>query len=239
PYYLQWSISIERSLPHNTVFSVSYVGTRGLHHLRSRNLNAPAPVTGVRPNGNSLNIYDYETTGWFQQNLLEFNLQSRLTAKVNFNANYTFGKAKGDTDGAGSFPSNSYNLTNEFGRSSFDVRHRLTVTGSFETFWRIGLFPLLIAQSGAPFNITTGLDNNADSLFSDRPAFATDLSRPSVRRTAFGNFDIAPLPGSQIIPRNYGYGASYVSLNMRIARTFGFGTVRAPARAAAPAGSPG
>ena len=239
PYYLQSSISIERSLPRNTVFSVSYVGTRGLHQLRSRNLNAPAPVTGVRPNGNSLNIYDYETTGWFQQNLLEFNLQSRLTAKVNFNANYTFGKAKGDTDGAGSFPSNSYNLTNEFGRSSFDVRHRLTVTGSFETFWRIGLFPLLIAQSGAPFNITTGLDNDADSLFSDRPAFATDLSRPSVRRTAFGNFDLAPLPGSQIIPRNYGYGASYVSLNMRIARTFGFGTVRAPARAAAPAGSPG
>jgi len=241
PYYVQSSISIERSLPRNTILSVSYVGTRGLHQLRSRNLNAPAPVTGIRPNGNAFNIYDYETTGWFRQNLLEFNVQSRLTPKVNFNVNYTFGKAQGDTDGAGSFPSNSYNLTNEFGRSSFDVRHRLTVTGSFETFWRIGFFPLLIAQSGAPFNITTGLDNNADSLFIDRPAFATDLSRPSVKQTAFGNFDVAPLPGAQIIPRNYGYGPSYVSLNMRFARTFGFGTVRTPARApaaTAPAGGP-
>ncbi len=241
PYYIQSSISIERSLPRNTVLSVSYVGTRGLHQLRSRNLNAPAPLTGIRPNGNAFNIYDFETTGWFRQDLLELNVQSRLTRKVNFNVNYTFGTAKGDTDGAGSFPSNSYNLTNEFSRSSFDVRHRLTMTGSFETFWRLGFFPLLIAQSGAPFNITTGLDNNADSLFIDRPAFATDLSRPSVRRTPFGNFDLAPLPGAQIIPRNYGYGSSYVSLNMRLARTFGFGTVRAPARAQAatgPAGGP-
>ena len=230
PYYIQSSISAERSLPRNTVLSISYVDTRGLHQLRSRNLNAPAPLTGIRPNGNAFNIYDFETTGWFKQHLLEFNLQSRLTPKLNFNVNYTFGKASGDTDGAGSFPSNSYNLTNEFGRSSFDVRHRLTVTGSFETFWRIGIFPLLFAQSGAPFNITTGLDNDADSLFTDRPAFATDLSRPSVRRTAYGNFDVAPLPGAQIIPRNYGNGPSYFSLNMRIARTFGFGTVHAPAR---------
>ena len=239
PYYIQTSISLERSLPRNTIFSVSYVGTRGLHQLRSRNLNAPAPLTGIRPNGNALNIYDYETTGWFRQNLLEFNLQSRLTPKINFNVNYTFGKASGDTDGAGSFPSNSYNLTDEYGRSSFDVRHRLSVTGSFETFWRIGLFPLLIAQSGAPFNITTGLDNNVDSLFSDRPAFATDLSRPTVRRTAYGNFDLAPLPGAQIIPRNYGYGPTYVSLNMRFARTFGFGTTHAPARAQAATGPGG
>jgi hypothetical protein len=56
---------------------------------------------------------------------------SKSPPRMNFSANYTFGKADGDTDGAGSFPSNSYNLQNEFGRALFDVRHRFTFTGSF------------------------------------------------------------------------------------------------------------
>ena len=235
PYYIQSSLSVEHSLPHNTTMSVSYLATRGVHQLRSRNMNAPAPVNGVRPFGNSFNIYDYETTGWYRQHLLMFNVQSRLNPKINFTANYTLGKADGDTDGAGSFPANSYDLQSEFGRSSFDVRHRFTLTGSFETRWGIGFFPLIIAQSGAPFNIITGLDSNADTIFLERPAIATDLTRASVRRTPYGNFDLLPLPGAQIIPRNYGQGPGYFSVNFRIAKTFGFGSVAAPpARAQGP-----
>lgn len=235
PYYIQSSLSIEHSLPHNTTLSVSYLDTRGVHQLRSRNMNAPAPLTGLRPFGNGFNIYDFETTGWYRQHLLMFNVQSRLNRKVNFTANYTFGKAEGDTDGAGSFPASSYDLQSEFGRSSFDVRHRFTLTGSFETKWGIGFFPLVIAQSGAPFNIITGLDTNGDTIFLERPAFATDLTRASVRRTPYGNFDLLPLPGAQIIPRNYGNGPSYFSVNLRISKTFGFGSVAAsPARTASP-----
>jgi len=240
PYYLQSSISVEHSLPHNTTLSISYLDTHGVHQLRSRNLNAPEPVTGMRPLGNGFNVYDYETTGWYRQHLLMFSVQSRLNRKISFNANYTFGKADGDTDGAGSFPSNSYELHSEFGRSSLDVRHRFNFQGSFETKWGIGFFPLVIAQSGTPFNIITGLDNNGDSLFLDRPAFASDLTRPSVRRTPFGNFDVLPLPGAEIIPRNYGDGPSYFSINFRIAKTFGFGSVAAPsarARVAATSGN--
>src|SRR5437016_5741413 len=240
PYYIQSSISIERGLPHNTTLSLSYVDTRGLHQLRSRNLNAPAPGTGIRPFGNAFNVYDYETTGIHRQHLLVFNAQSRPTAKINLNASYTFGKASGDTDGAGAFPSDSYNLRNEFGRSTFDVRHRFALTGSIDTRWGIGFFPLIIASSGAPFNIITGLDNNADSLFVDRPAFATDLTRASVKRTALGNFDLSPLPGSQIIPRNFGDGPDYFSVNLRVAKTFGFGSVaQPPARAAVNGGAKG
>jgi hypothetical protein len=239
PYYIQSSLSIEHSLPRNTTVSVSYLDTRGVHQLRARNANAPAPLTGVRPAGNGFNVYDYETTGWYRQHLLMFNLQSRLNRKVNFTANYTLGKANGDTDGAGSFPANSYDLQSEFGRSSFDVRHRFTLTGSFETKWGIGFFPLIIAQSGAPFNIITGLDTNADTIFLERPAFATDLTRTSVRRTPYGNFDLLPLPGAQIIPRNYGDGPGYFSVNFRISKTFGFGSVAAPPARAQVSTAPG
>jgi Carboxypeptidase regulatory-like domain/TonB dependent receptor len=231
PYYLQTSFSLERTLPRNSTLSISYVGTRGLHQLRARNLNAPAPVTGVRPFGNSVNVYDYETTGLFNQHLLVVNAQLRPSRRINLTANYTLGKANGDTDGVGSFPADSYNLRNEYSRSTFDVRHRFTLTGTIETFWGIGFFPLVIAQTGSPFNIITGLDTNSDSLFVDRPAFATDLTRASVRRTAFGNFDLLPLPGATIIPRNFGNGPGYFSFHMRFQKTFGFGSVHAPARA--------
>jgi hypothetical protein len=64
------------------------------------------------------------------------------------------------------------------------------------------------------------------------------LTRGSVRRTAFGDFDVSPLPGATIIPRNFGNGPGYVSINMRFAKTFGFGSAHAPARsqvASAPA----
>jgi Carboxypeptidase regulatory-like domain len=245
PYFFQSSISLERTLPRNTTLSLSYLYTRGLHQLRSRDLNAPAPVTGIRPFGNAFNIYDYETTGLFRQQLLVVNTVLRPNKRITLNANYTFGYAKGDTDGAGTFPSDSYNLRTELGRSSLDLRHRFTLTGSIDTRWGITFFPLLIASSGAPFNITTGLDNNADSLFTDRPAFATDLSRSSVKVTPFGAFDLAPLPGAQIIPRNYGDGPSYFSVNLRIAKTFGFGSEPKPkaasknAVAAAPGIAPG
>jgi hypothetical protein len=82
---------------------------------------------------------------------------------------------------------------------------------------------MLVATSTRPFNITTGSDLNGDTIFTDRPAFATDLSRPSVVRTAFGAFDLAPMPGQTIIPRNYGVGPGLISVNLRLAKTFKLG----------------
>ena len=78
-------------------------------------------------------------------------------------------------------------------------------------------------HTGGPFDITIGEDLNADSIFNDRPAWATDLTRPSVVRTAWGTFDMAPIPGQTIIPRNLGDSPSMTALNMRLSRAFGFG----------------
>ena len=49
PYYLQSSISVERSLPRNVTLSLSYPNTRGLHQLRARNINAPVTPLGPQP----------------------------------------------------------------------------------------------------------------------------------------------------------------------------------------------
>ncbi len=222
PYFIQSSISVERSLPRNVTLSLSYVNTRGLHQLRARNINAPV-FLNQHPFPTNDNIYQYETSGVYKQQLFVVATTMRLNPRFSLNANYTLGKGDGDTDGPGSFPAESYNLSTEFGRASTDIRHRFTLAGNVETRWGLSFAPLIVAMSGAPFNIITGADRNNDSIFADRPAFATDLSRASVVQTPFGSFDLVPLPGSTIIPRNFANGPGYFSVNLRVQKVINFG----------------
>jgi hypothetical protein len=80
-----------------------------------------------------------------------------------------------------------------------------------------------VARSGAPFNIVTGADLNGDSLYTDRPAFASNPQLIGMIATRRGVFNTQPGPGDVIIPRNYGEGPGYFTLNFRVSRTFGFG----------------
>src|SRR5437667_7125917 len=233
PYTMQAAISVERALPHNFTTSVTYSHARTLHLLRARPINAPlpgtfnplAPGSGTRPLGTN-NYFEYDSTGRFDQNQLIVTLGSRLNRNMSFNLNYALSKAKSDTDGAGTFAANPYDFTDEYGRTSNDVRHRFTLFGSFRAPWNISLSPMIIVSSGSPFNITIGRDLNGDTLVTERPAFASDLSKPGVVVTKFGAFDPNPTPGEVIIPRNYGHGPGALISNLRVSRTFGFGGER-------------
>ena len=233
PYSIQSIVSVEHALPHNFRSSVTFSHTRTLHMLRARALNAPLPGTfipnipgsGTRPLGVN-NYFEYDSTGVFDQNLLIFTLGGSLNRNINFNINYAYGKANSDTDGAGTFAANPYDFTYEYGRASNDVRHRFTLNGSFRGPWGLSFNPLLVLTSGQPFNITIGRDLNGDVLFTDRPALATDLTKPGVIVTKFGAFDTNPATGAVIIPRNYGEGPGAIISNLRISKTFGFGAER-------------
>jgi hypothetical protein len=249
PYTMQFALSVERQLPYNTTFSVNFIGARMLHVLRSRNVNAPLLddngnpllVAGsvVRPDPTRGNIFQYESSGRFSQQQLVLNLNNRFSRRFSFSANYTFNRARSDTDGSGSFPVNQYDLTGEYGRSGQDIRHRFFLFGTINALpWGVRLNPILTLNSGRPFNITTGDDDNLDTIFNERPAFATDLSRESVRITEYGAFDLEPLPGQTIIPRNFGTGPTFFAVNLRASKTFGFGDV-AEARAGGAGGGGG
>jgi hypothetical protein len=233
PYTLQGAFSIERQLPFKTTATISFVTTRILHIFRSRNINAPVPGTfvtgqpasGVRPFGNVGNILEFESSGRLNQNQLIVSINSRLSKKVSFVANYTLNKANSDTDGVRMFPANSYDLTSEYGRSSFDVRHFFFFGGTFDAPFGLRFSPLIIAFSGGPFNITTGRDSNNDLVFTDRPSLATDLTRPGVIVTRFGAFDPNPLPEQTIIPRNFGNGPGFFTLLLSVSKTIKFGEV--------------
>jgi hypothetical protein len=135
-----------------------------------------------------------------------------------------FSHADSDTAGATSFASDpAKGISADYGRASFDVRHRLFLGGTVALPHGFRVSPFMVANSGAPFNIILGQDLNGDSIFNDRPAFATDLSRPSVVQTGFGAFDTAPNPGQTIVPMNFGTSPAQFTLNMRVSKTIGLG----------------
>ncbi|HEX6716690.1 MAG TPA: TonB-dependent receptor, partial [Pyrinomonadaceae bacterium] len=130
PYTMQSVISVEHQLPHNTTIATSYINVRTLHVLRTRPLNAPLPGTfipgvpgsGIRPldcadfippdinSSTRCNVFEYESSGRYNQNQFIVNLSSRLHRTTTLNAYYVLAKANSDTDGIGSFPANPYDL---------------------------------------------------------------------------------------------------------------------------------
>lgn len=227
PYLIQTAIGIERQLPHNTTISTTYTHTRGLHQLRSRSINVPDPSTDIRPFGVD-DIFQNEATGVLRQNQLITNVRTRFNRGVSLFGFYSLNNAKSDTDGAGTFPANQFDLSTEYGRSSLDIRHRFAIGGSVTGPFGFSFSPFVIFQSGRPYNITTGRDNNGDLLFTDRPSFATaaNLGDSDIVVTSLGAFDPTPDPGATLITRNLGTGPSSSFVNLRITKTIGFGGTR-------------
>lgn len=230
PYNMQTNIGIERQLPFNMTLSANYVNTRGYNQLRTRNINAPIgyifgdTTSGTRPFGNVGNIFQYESTGKLSQNQFSLNLRSNFSKKYSLFTMYMLGNAKSDTDGTGSFPSNSYDLSDEYGRSSLDVRQRLVFGGNIQAPFGFNLSPFVIISSGQPFNITRGIDANGDSLFTERPTYAQLNARCNTLGLTNSFCDISNVSDvNSIIPRNYGTGSSFATVNLRLSRTFGFG----------------
>lgn len=225
PYSIQSTFSIERQIASRLRLSLAYVGFRGQHVLRSRNVNAPLLAQLVptnQPLGNIGDVYEYESSGVLNQNQLVVSVSSRLTRKLSFNGIYTFSKAMSDTDGANTFPAYSHDLSTEYGRSIFDIRHRFFLSSSAGLPWGLQLSSLVVASSGRPFNITTGNDTNGDTVFADRPAFAKDFAGPGVVVTPFGAFDVTPSAGNKIVPRNYGRGPGFFVVSFRASKTIRF-----------------
>jgi hypothetical protein len=151
-------------------------------------------------------------------------MQFHTKGDFGFYAYYRYRVRNSDTNGG--FVSNGYNIGADYGRASSDLRHGVWAeVNSPMLYKRINIATYIEANSGLPFNITLAQDMNGDTQFNDRPAFATDLTRPSVVSTRYGVFDTNPIAGQTIIPVNYAQGPGYVNIGMEIRRDFTFGPV--------------
>ena len=226
PYLMQSALGYERQLPYNTTLAVTYANSHGLHQLRSEDINAPLPGTGVFPLGRPGFVGLMESSGLYNQNQIIVNVNSRINRDISLTGSYTYNRAMSNTDGLGTFPSTPYSMVGEYGPAATDMHHRVLLGGTIIAKWGIRFNPLLTMNSGPPFDITAGRDLYGDTLFNARPGIATDPNKPGVIATPYGLLDPNPVPGEPLLPRNFGRGPGQIMLNMRVGRTFGFGRVR-------------
>lgn len=225
---MQAAVGVEHQFGKIATGSVTYINSRGVHQFYSDNINAYLPGTydtatgtGVRPNGIDENIYQFESGGIFNQNQMIVNYTVRAK-KVSLFGFYMLGFARADTSGATYFPSNQFNPGADYGRANFDVRNRFLLGGNIQAPYGVSFSPMLVTDSGQPYNIVTGQDLNGDNQFNDRPSFAS-ASTPGAVQTQFGWLDPNPSANQARIPYNLGNGPSQFSMNMRVSKSFGIG----------------
>jgi hypothetical protein len=242
---LRFMFTVERSLPANVKLSLTYMHSRAARNQRLVNINAPlggtfipgVPNSGVRPLGaDAGNVLEYQSNGHSVTNTLSVNINGTLKKKLQFWGGYNLNKGRATDSGQSGSPFDAYDFSHEYARGNFSSLSFMYGGGSYSGPHNINLNMFMIANSGYPFNITTGRDTNGDTYFSERPAFATDLNEPGVIVTPLGAFDPTPSAVQTIIPRNFGRGPGFVSVNISMSKTFKFGKAIEPK--APPPGAP-
>jgi hypothetical protein len=239
PYTQQLGASIERQLTKTVTVTGTYLHSFGVHQIVTRDANPYTPVpgttyynqsTGPRLNPNLGIIQEYYPEAVFKQNQMILNVNARVSPKLGFFGFYNLSFA--NTNGAGgfgggSFASNSYNLSQDYGRAAFVNRNMLFLMGNYTGPWALRFNPFLIARSGRPYNVVSGTDLTGDNFVNDRPAYAdASLCTPGQDQyfqTQFGCLNSLPGPGDALVPMNLGNGPASVALNVRLSKTIGVG----------------
>ena len=237
PYTQQFGSSIERQLTKTTTLTATYLHSFGVHQIATIDANAyetgtfvygDPTKTGTRPDSTKGIVNEYYPEAVFKQDQLIVNVNARLTPNFNVMGFYNYTSAHGDTGTA----SNSHNLSQDYGRSSFAASNMLFLMGNYSAPWGIHLNPFLMAQAGRPFNIVTNNDLSGDNFFNNRPSLADAslcttsadaTTTPHYAQTSFGCLNTQPSSSDTIIPINKGTGPAEVTLMLRVSRSFGIG----------------
>jgi hypothetical protein len=182
PYNVQATVSVEQKLASQTFLTAEYTFLRGLRLYRLRDVNAPLPGTTVRPDSNFGTINRFESSGSSHSHSFGLSFRTKLR-RLQLIARYTFAHSIDDTSGLMFLPADSYNPQAERASSDFDQRHRLNFAGTLKLPHGFNFGMISTWRSSTPYNITTGFDDNGDSIVNDRPS----LGNP---HAPFGSFGV-------------------------------------------------
>jgi len=173
PYIIQSSIGVETNPFKLFRLTTNYQYQRGVHLLHGRNLNAPIPGFG-RPDPTVGNITNIESSAYQSSHRLMVGFgPSRLVAGAGgglfWNVNYLLMKNTNEADSPFSLPSNNFNLRADRGPAASDMRHLISGFISKRLPRGLAVSTIFQATSALPYNITTGFDNNGDTVINDRP----------------------------------------------------------------------
>ncbi|HSZ60944.1 MAG TPA: TonB-dependent receptor [Terriglobales bacterium] len=152
-YVETWGLTIEHQLPANFLYSMQYIGSRGVHLFSRGAVNlCTEPVTinisnsfGVDcvrtldpyyPNGNPFGSVDYKhDVGASTYDALGVSLERRLTNGLSFQSRYTWSHSINDGSvggGESTGPENVNCLECDKGPSVYDVRNNIAVNTEYE-----------------------------------------------------------------------------------------------------------
>jgi hypothetical protein len=225
----EWNVNIQRELASNMVLSIAYVGGKGTYvDVVGLNINQAVPGPGAvvsrRPYPNLSDSTGVAPWGNSTYNSLQTTFERRM-GSVRFSTAWTWAHSIDDTSGESSNSpiQNSRNLAAQRGSSTFDVRHKLTISGTYELpvgrgkrwlssaarplDWVVGgwqLNNIATLQTGLPFTPvmqTSTLNTGTGSQFPNRIASG---ELPSDERTINRWFD----PSAFVAPGQYQFGNS-------------------------------
>jgi hypothetical protein len=162
PFLHEFNVTLQRQLGATRVAEMAYVGSRGRNLIAAKDINQPRPSAAplnLRPDPRFADITFVESRARSQYDSFQARFQQRYAFGCTMLVAYTLGKSMDDASGfftsAGdpNFPQDSNNLDAEWGRSSFDVRHRLSVSFSYELPLDFTISGIVQMQSGRPFTV--------------------------------------------------------------------------------------
>ena len=139
----EFTVGAEYQLTNSSTFTASYVGETG-HHLTdpvyANQLTAPgtvAPYFNVVGQGGVVKVTASDSASSY--NSLQAVFRQRLTAGLEVTANYTYSKSLTDDIGYYGtsntaqtyYQQNAYDLASEWGPAGSDIRHALSVAGTY------------------------------------------------------------------------------------------------------------
>jgi len=255
-----WSVNVQQQLGRSRVLEVAYVGSKGKNLLSARDINQPAPSVlppGLpfvpRPNPFFDDITELESRASSRYDSLQVRLQQRLNSGLAVLGAYTWSKSTDDASnffssaGDPNFPQDSNNPQAERGRSNFDVRHRLSVSYTYDFPFGKGqahladrgwvstllsgwqTFGIVTVQTGRPFTVALlgEIDNSGTGRSAlgfganDRPNLAgnPDLSGRTPERWFNTAAFVFPAPGTfGNAGRNILEGPAYQNVNVSLVK---------------------
>ena len=172
PYYPVGQISVERSLPNNLFVTLGYEFVRAIRPTRTRDINAPLPGTGIRPNPNEGQVLQWQSSGLSTYHHLRASMRQRFSIVV-VSANYRYMHGLSDQEDRRGrrgvwVPVDSYDLRKEWG-NTVDPRHIFSASVNARLPLDVYLTTVIEARSGGFYTISTGKDDNGDGVSNDRP----------------------------------------------------------------------
>jgi hypothetical protein len=182
PRNVRFSGGVDQAVTPLVRVGVTYAHVRGTGLQRGLNLNAP--VDGVRADPSFQNVVQVTSDARSRLDTINVLVDGGLAPpsspflsntaplvdwkRLRFFSNYTLGWARNNTDGDFNLPPGPFDL--EWGYSPQDVRHRLNAGMNNQIVRGLTAGINLNASTGTPYTLRTGVDENGDLVFNDRPA---------------------------------------------------------------------